>query len=300
VEPHRLSPHRRGQLAVALAAVAWSTAGLFQRELTMDTITQLGGRALFALAALLVYVAVSERGAVIPAFRSIGLPGVAVAVCMATASGCFIIALNHTTVAHVLFIQAISPVLAALLAWIALREPITGRTGVAMVTALAGVAVMIGSPSGADLEGDGVSLLMSLSFAVAIVITRHRRDVSMAPATCLAQLLLVLVALPFADASSVSRHDLLYLVLMGAVQMGVGLALFTVGARLIAAAEVALITLLEVVLGPLWVWIAFGETPDTATLVGGAIVVLAVLIQISGDVRMPAAARAAESAPPPP
>jgi drug/metabolite transporter (DMT)-like permease len=300
VEPHRLSPHRRGQLAVALAAVAWSTAGLFQRELTMDTITQLGGRALFALAALLVYVAVSERGAVIPAFRSIGLPGVAVAVCMATASGCFIIALNHTTVAHVLFIQAISPVLAALLAWLALREPITARTGVAMVTALAGVAVMIGSPSGADVEGDGVSLLMSLSFAVAIVITRHRRDVSMAPATCLAQLLLVLVALPFADASSVSRHDLLYLVLLGAVQMGVGLALFTVGARLIAAAEVALITLLEVVLGPLWVWIAFGETPDTATLLGGAIVVLAVLIQISGDVRMPMAARAAESAPPPP
>jgi len=300
VEPHRLSPHRRGQLAVALAAVAWSTAGLFQRELTMDTITQLGGRALFALIALLAYVAVSERGAVIPAFRSIGLPGVAVAVCMATASGCFIIALNHTTVAHVLFIQAISPVLAALLAWIALREPITVRTGVAMVTALAGVAVMIGSPSGADLAGDGVSLLMSLSFAVAIVITRHRRDVSMAPATCLSQLLLVLVALPFADAASISRHDLLYLVLLGAVQMGVGLALFTVGARLIAAAEVALITLLEVVLGPLWVWIAFGETPDTATLVGGAIVVLAVLIQISGEVRMPAAARMAESAPPPP
>jgi drug/metabolite transporter (DMT)-like permease len=279
--------------------VAWSTAGLFQRELTMDTITQLGGRALFALLALLLYVALSERGAVIPAFRSVGLPGVAVAVCMATASGCFIIALNHTTVAHVLFIQAISPVLAALLAWVALREPITPRIWVAMLTALAGVAVMIGSPGNADLTGDGVSLLMSLSFAIAIVITRHRRDVSMAPATCLSQLLLLLVAAPFADASSITRHDLLYLVLLGAVQMGLGLALFTVGARLIAAAEVALITLLEVVLGPLWVWLAFGETPDTATLVGGAVVLVAVLIQISGDVRMPAAAAAAETAPPP-
>ena len=266
----------------------------------MNTITQLGGRALFALLALLIYVAISERGSVIPAFRSIGVAGVAVAVCMATASGCFIIALNHTTVAHVLFIQAISPVLAALLAWLALREPVTLRTGVAMATALAGVGVMIGSPTDADLTGDGVSLLMSLSFAVAIVITRHRRDVSMAPATCLSQLLLVLVAVPFADASSVTRHDLAYLVLLGAVQMGLGLALFTVGARLIAAAEVALITLLEVVLGPLWVWLAFGETPDTATLVGGAIVVLAVLIQISGDVRVPAGVRTAESSPPPP
>jgi drug/metabolite transporter (DMT)-like permease len=299
VDARRLSPHRRGQLAVALAAVAWSTAGLFQRELTMDTVTQLGGRALFALLALLVYVSVAERGGVIRAFRSVGLPGVAVAVCMATASGCFIIALNHTTVAHVLFIQAISPVLAALLAWIALREPITPRIWIAMLTALAGVGVMIGSPSDTDLTGDGVSLLMSLSFAVAIVITRHRRDVSMAPATCLSQLLLLVVAAPFADPSSIDRHDLAYLVLLGAVQMGLGLALFTVGARLIAAAEVALITLLEVVLGPLWVWLAFGETPDTATLVGGAIVVLAVVIQISGDVRMPAT-RAAQASPPPP
>jgi drug/metabolite transporter (DMT)-like permease len=299
VNPRGLSPHRRGQLAVALAAVAWSTAGLFQRELTMDTVTQLGGRALFALLALLVYVSVAERGGVIRSFRSVGLPGVAVAVCMATASGCFIIALNHTTVAHVLFIQAISPVLAALLAWIALREPITPRIWIAMLTALAGVAVMIGSPSDTDLTGDGVSLLMSLSFAVAIVITRHRRDVSMAPATCLSQLLLLVVAAPFADPSSIDRHDLVYLVLLGAVQMGLGLALFTVGARLIAAAEVALITLLEVVLGPLWVWLAFGETPDTATLVGGAIVVLAVVIQISGDVRMPAT-RAAQASPPPP
>jgi len=236
---------------------------------------------------------------VAPAFRSIGLPGIAVAVCMATASGCFIIALNHTTVAHVLFIQAISPVLAALLAWVALHEPITPRIWVAMLTALAGVAVMIGSPSDTDLTGDGVSLLMSLSFAVAIVITRHRRDVSMAPATCLSQLLLLLVAAPFADASSITRHDLAYLVLLGAVQMGLGLALFTVGARLIAAAEVALITLLEVVLGPLWVWIAFGETPDTATLVGGAIVVLAVVIQVSGEVRMPAM-RTAGTPPAPP
>jgi drug/metabolite transporter (DMT)-like permease len=279
--------------------VAWSTAGLFQRELTMNTITQLGGRALFAFLALLIYVAVSERGAVVPAFRSVGLPGVAVAVCMATASGCFIIALNHTTVAHVLFIQAISPVLAALLAWIALREPITARVWLAMLTALAGVAVMIGSPSDADLTGDGVSLLMSLSFAVAIVITRHRRDVSMAPATCLSQLILLVVALPFADASSITRHDLVYLVLLGAVQMGLGLALFTVGARLIAAAEVALITLLEVVLGPFWVWIAFGETPDRATLAGGAIVLLAVIIQVTGDVRVPGS-QTAEPSPPPP
>ena len=109
---------RRGQIYVALAAVAWSTAGVLQRQLTLDTPTQVFGRAVFAGAALLAYVAVVERGRVVQAFRSVGLAGVAVAVCVAIASASFVGALNHTSVARVLFILAIAPVLAALLAWV--------------------------------------------------------------------------------------------------------------------------------------------------------------------------------------
>src|SRR6187551_2469158 len=116
---------RRGQIYVALAAVAWSTAGVLQRQLTLDTPTQVSGRALFAGFALLGYVAVVERGRVVEAFRSIGVAGLAVALCVATASGSFIAALNHDSVARVLFILAVAPVLAALLAWLTLGEPIT-------------------------------------------------------------------------------------------------------------------------------------------------------------------------------
>jgi drug/metabolite transporter (DMT)-like permease len=301
VDLGHLSPHRRGQLAVALAAVAWSTAGLFQRELTVDTATQLTGRAAFALVALSAFVLVTERGHVVGAFRSIGLPGVAVGICMAIASGCFIIALNHTTVARVLFTQAISPLLAAVLGWIFLREHVTGRTWAAMAIALAGVALMMGGPGEADFVGDAMTLVMSFAFAVAIVITRRRSDVSMMPATCLSQFLIVLIAAPFASPGSVTRHDLVYLILLGAFQMGVGLAFFTAGARLINAAEVALITLLEVVLGTLWVWLAFSEKPDTATLVGGAVVLIAVVVQVGGEVRLPVRATGTgETAPPPP
>src|SRR5262245_29123833 len=119
---------RRGQIYVALAAVAWSSAGVLQRQLTLDTATQVFGRAAFAGVALLAYVAVVERGRVVRAFRSVGLAGVAVAVCVATASGSFIAALNHSGVARVLFIMAVSPVLAALLARVTLGEPITRRT----------------------------------------------------------------------------------------------------------------------------------------------------------------------------
>jgi drug/metabolite transporter (DMT)-like permease len=270
---------RRGQLYVALAAVAWSTAGVLQRQLTVDTPTQVFGRAAFAGAALLGYVAIVERGHVGRAFRSIGGAGIAVAVCVAIASGCFISALNHASVARVLFILAVAPVLAALLAWATLGERISRRTGLAMLLALCGVAVMLGAPGDASLAGDGLAFMAALAFSAMIVITRWRHEVSMAPATCLSQAILVVVFLPLATPSEISGGDVGWLAALGIGQIGLGFALLTVGARLIPAAQVGLITLLEVVLGPVWVWLALDERPDTLTLVGGAIVIVAIVLQ---------------------
>jgi drug/metabolite transporter (DMT)-like permease len=278
---------RRGQLLIAAAAVAWSTAGVLQRELSIGTGTQVASRALVAFFALAGYVALTRRGDTLRVFRTMGRAGVAVAACTAISSGAFIIALNHSTVANVLFIQAVAPVAAALLAWLALRESITRRSGVAMIIALIGVGLMVGGPDSGGLIGVGASIVMTLSFAVAIVITRHKRDVSMLPAICLSQLLVFLAGAPFAHPGTITAHDLGFLVLMGVGQMGLGLAFLTAGARLLPASEVALITLLEVVLGPLWVWISVSETPVVPTLVGGAVVIAAVVMQTT-DRRMPA------------
>jgi drug/metabolite transporter (DMT)-like permease len=253
-----------------------------QRQLSLDVWTQLAGRALFAALALLLFVAIAERGRVADAWRSIGIAGVGLALCLAVASGAFIAALNHTTVARVLFIQAISPVLAAVLARVLLGEPIARRSVLAMVVALGGVALMLGAPGGGDLAGDGLALVMALAFALALVITRHRRDVSMAPATCLSQLFLLVAFAPFASPGEIGAADVAWLALLGGGQIGLGLALLTIGARLIPAAQVALITLLEVVLGPLWVWLALSERPGTGTLAGGAVVIAAILIQTHG------------------
>jgi drug/metabolite transporter (DMT)-like permease len=270
---------RRGQLYVALAAVAWSTAGVLQRQLTLDSATQVVGRAAFAGVALFAYVAVVERGRLVRAFRSIGFAGVAVALCISVASASFIVALNHTSVARVLFILALAPVLAALLARVTLGEPITQRTAVAMGMALAGVALMLGAPGEGSLVGDGLSFVVASAFAVVVVITRWRHDVSMAPATCLSQVILVVALLPFADPGAIGADDVPWLAALGIGQIGLGFMLLTVGARLIPAAQVGLITLLEVVLGPLWVWLALDERPSTLTLVGGAVVIVAIVTQ---------------------
>jgi drug/metabolite transporter (DMT)-like permease len=278
---------RRGRIYVALAAVAWSTAGLFQRELSAGIGTQLAGRAAFAVVGVFAFVAIAERGAVLRAFRAIGRDGLVVAGLMAVSSGAFIVALNYTTVANVLFMQALAPVLAAVLGTF-VGEPVARRTWVAMTVAVLGVGLMVGGPDHPSVAGVSISLLMSVSFAAVIVITRHRRDVSMAPATCLSQLLVLLFAAPFADPGEIGGRDLLLLAALGIGQIGLGLIFLSLGARLIPAAEVALITLLEIVLGPLWVWIALSERPGAATLTGGAIVLAAVLIQVRGAPAEPA------------
>ena len=271
---------RRGRLFVAGAALAWSTAGLLQRELTASTATQLAGRALFALLAVLLYVAVSERGHVVRAFRAIGWAGLAVAAGMAVSSGSFIVALNHTSVANVLFVLAIGPVLAAALGTL-VGERVPAKTWLAIGIALGGIALMVGGPDRPSFLGASLSLLCAASFAVTLVITRHRREISMAPATCLSQLIVLVCAAPFADASKIGGKDLALLIGLGVGQIGLGLIFLTIGARLIPAAEVALITLLEIVLGPLWVWLSRGEQPGAATLAGGAIVLGAVVFQVA-------------------
>jgi drug/metabolite transporter (DMT)-like permease len=275
---------------VALAAVAWSSAGILQRELTVGVGMQVGGRALFAVLGLLGYVAVVERGAVLRAFHAVGRAGLAVAALMAIASGSFIVALNHASVANILFMQALSPVLAAVFGML-VGEPVSRRTWLAMAVALGGVGLMVGGPGRPHALGFGLSILMTTSFAATLVITRHRRDVSMAPATCLSQVLVLLVAAPFAHPGQAGLKDLVLLVSLGVGQIGLGFVFLTIGGRLIPAAEVALITLLEVVLGPLWVWLVLSERPGAATILGGVVVLGAVGIQARGgtvEQRVPA------------
>ena len=273
-----MSAAQRGRLFVALAAVAWSSAGLFQRELSVSTATQVAGRAVFAAVGLFAYVALSEHGSVVQAFRAIGRGGIAIVLLLALSSGSFLVALNHASVANVLFFQALAPILAAAMGSF-LGDPVSRRTWLAMAIAVGGVAVMVGGPGRPSLLGQGLSLVVSISFAATLVITRHRRDVSMAPATCLSQLLVLAVAAPFIAPGAAGALDVTLLAALGITQIGLGFVFLTIGGRLIPAGEVALITLLEIVLGPLWVWVFLGERPPTATLLGGAIVLGAVLLE---------------------
>ena len=276
----RLGARPLGSAYIALAALVWSLAGILQRQLHMNLASQLAGRAAFALLAILVFVAIAERGQVLRAFRAIGRWGLVVAVLMAVASGSFITALNDTSVANVLVIQALVPLAAAFLGRLA-GDPVRPRTWMAMGVAVAGFAVMAGAPTRPGLWGTVFSLITMLTFAATIVVARHKSDVSMAPATCLSQVLVLAAFAPFAHVSEMGGANLGWLALLGIVQMGLGLFFLSLGARLIPAADVALISQLENVLGPVWVWLAGIERPSATTIAGGIIVICAVVFQVT-------------------
>ena len=278
------SEHRRGQAYALGAALAWSTGGILQRQVAAGAADQIVGRAIFAFVAVLGFVWLGEGVGPRAAFRSVAnVAGLTVAAGIAAASATFIVALNHTSVAHVLVIQAITPILAGLFAFWALREPLSARTWAAMALAVVGIAVMVGVPHGGSALGDSMALLSPLSFAVVIVVARRHRAVSMTPATALAQLMLVLGGLPFVHVGQLHAGDVGWLALLGLGQQGFGLVFFTLGARLIPAAAMGLILLLESVLGAVWGWLGTSERPNVATVLGGAIVLIAVAIKLRED-----------------
>ena len=279
-----MTPYRAGQLIMVSAAVVWSTAGVLQREVEAGPATQVADRAVFAGLTILAAVIVTERRRTVSAFTGLGRWGAAAIVPWAFASSLFILSLNYTTVANVLFWQATAPMLAALLAWLFLSEGIALRTWIAMGLAGVGVVLRVGGGIEGGAVGAVTPFVMTVAFAIVIVLSRRRSDISLAPAAFLSQVLVVVCLGPFAAMASASASDWVWLALLGAI-VASGIVLMTIAAQRIPASEIALITLLQIVLGPLLVWLAYREQPPVGTLLGGALIFCAVVVQAVGDVR---------------
>jgi drug/metabolite transporter (DMT)-like permease len=296
----RSAEARHGRLLVAAAAVCWSTGGLIARLVDTDPWTTVFWRGLFCAAFLVGVTALREGRRTPDVFGGMGATGLAMAVCFATASTCFIMALHRTSVANVLIIQSLSPFMAGLLGWAWMGERVAGRTWAAMGVALLGSAIMVSryfytAAAAGSLGGDLLAFTVALSFAAATVLLRRNRGVRMLPAAALAAALASLVASFAARPGSADAGDLLLLALFGSGQLGLGMILFTAGARRIPVAEAALIAVLESVLGPVWVWLAIGENPGLPSLVGGAIVLAALAGHTLADLRLEWRAAAAQS-----
>ncbi len=215
-------------------------------------------------------------------FRYMGWPGLAVALCFATASTSFIVALKYTSVANILLIQAGVPLIAALIAWIIFREKVSGPTWLAIAVVIAGVGVMVSESFTGEVSpiGDSLALLIAFCFATATVITRRYAHVRMAPAVCTGTIIAAIFSGAMASSLATSSYDTGLLFVFGALNLGLGLALFVTGARLLPSPIAALIGTAEPMLGPLWVWIFLNEVPTRLTLIGGGIILIALIAHL--------------------
>ena len=199
----------------------------------------------------------------------------------------FIPALQFTSVANVAIIIAAQPFAAAAIAWIWLGEKASARTLLASLAALGGVAiVMSGAGGGTDYRGIGLACLMMLAISAMTVAIRKHKETSMVAAAAVSNFLGCAVSIPFAHSiGSVAPTDILILAMFGLLQVGLGLTFFALGSRLLPSGQASLIATLETPLMPFWVWLAFQEIPSIRALIGGALVLGAVIADIMGDGR---------------
>jgi drug/metabolite transporter (DMT)-like permease len=285
--PGEKSARRRGVVLVLIATVLWSMGGLFARALAhLDVWTVVGWRA--ALGAVCISgVGLVEwrRGRLqdLLGFRALS-PLVALLATIAIAA--YTAALMTTTVADVMVIYATIPFVAAAIGWLVNRERVDRRTLIASIVALAGVVVIFVNGLGSGrLAGQALSALTTVAFAGMIVLQRRRPKASMTAVNAVGALGAGAIGLALSPHTMPNPFDLALLFVYGLTTIGLAFVLFMEGAKRIPSAEAGLISLLDVVLGPIWVFAAFGENPGALTLLGGAIVLAAALWRMAPDLR---------------
>lgn len=278
--------HRLGLMLVALAALFWSTSGLFVRLISADLMTMLFLRGVFSGSGVMIVYLFMEGKAGLMSLRRLPLPVFAVAALSALSMITGIGALRYTTVAEALIIYATVPFMTAAFAWFFVGEVPSIRTLLASLVALGGVAIMLKDASwDGSLFGKGLAVLMTVGMAGMTTIMRRHQNVPMLPAMALSAWMCSFVTFWFAAPLSVDGRDLMLVALFGLVQNASGLILYAIWSRKIPAAEATLIAALEVPFTPLWVWLFLGETPAGAVLVGGAVVMAALFGHILTEIR---------------
>lgn len=280
------SPHRRAVGLMILAPLLWSIAGVVTRNLSPDLQTHgrfeiTFWRSLFAASFVGGYLVFVRRD-LIGAVARAGTAGLLSGCMWATMFVTFMLALTLTSTANTLIVLAVAPLTTALLARALLRTPIEARTWVAILVAMLGIGWMFAGSlrveSPASVLGMMIAFGAPLAAAINVVILKKRgQTVDLVPAVFLGGAISAALVLPFAVPFIARPSDIALLAVLGWFQLGLPCMLLVVAARYLSATEVALLALLEVVLGPLWAWLGAGEVPAATTLAGGTVVVIALI-----------------------
>jgi drug/metabolite transporter (DMT)-like permease len=274
--------YSRGVLLVLLAGACWSSMGLGIRFIEVANVWQIVFYRSCALTPFLfAIIAIRSGGKPLPVIRKAGPAAVIGGLALVVAFTGGIYAIQTTTVANAMFLFATAPFMAALLGWLVLGERVRPATLIAAAVALVGIVMMVveGISLG-FMRGNIAAFVSAFGFAVFTIALRWGKLEDMLPTVFLSGIFAILVAgavcLSAGYTLAIPARDISIALSLGVFQVGAGLVCFTIGSKVVPAAELALLSMTEVVLGPLWVWLFLGETAGGYTLAGGAILMVAI------------------------
>lgn len=283
--------HRGAVILMIVTATLWSIAGVFTRHLDSAKGFEVTfWRSLFAAVFVMVVMLKQYGRGFVPRLRLLGKLGFLSGCMWATMYSCFMIAMTMTTVANTSIMESLAPLFTAFLAWLILRERIPARTWWAIAAACLGMGWMFaGSLSEVDSRGL-LGMLIALGVPVAasvnvILLKKGGHTVDLIPAVFLGGSISALVMLPFALPLQASLHDVLLLAILGFFQLGLPCMLMVRASASLTAPEISLLCLLEVLLAPIWAWLGAGEVPAQATITGGVIVLIALVLNELASMR---------------
>ena len=270
-----------GPLLVFLGACSLSFGGMIVKSFEGSSLWQiLFWRSLFFIVVVFLFLIISYKQKIFSVLIKSGITGLFGGLILAVGFASYVFAMYNTTVTNTNFIIQTQTIFLAVFGYLFLKEKISKITLASIILAIAGIIMMVGnSLSPGEMSGNIAAFLMPISFAILILVVRKYPDVDMVPLQLVAGIFAMIIGYLMSPTIAISSHDIFLGFLAGFFQLGFGFIFITVGARSTPSAFVGIIMLTEAVLGPLWAWMFVNENPPFIVLIGGSVVIFAVLLQ---------------------
>ena len=280
-----------GPLLVFFGACSLSFGGLIVKSFEGATLWQiLFWRSLFFIMVVFIFLLISYKKKIFRAFYNSGIPGIFGGIILSSGFCGYVFAMYNTTVANTNFIIQTQTIFLAIFGYFFLKEKISKITLVSIFLAISGIILMVGSDlEPGQMSGNLAAFIMPVSFAILILIIRKYPNVDMVPLQLYAGITAMIIGYIIAGKINISAHDIFLGFLAGFFQIGFGFIFITIGARTTPSAMVGIIMLSESVLGPIWAFLFVSEIPSLYGLIGGAIILFAVLLQFYTLLKKPKA-----------
>ena len=237
-------------------------------------------RSFFFIVALILFLSLTYKNKVIKVIKDSGVPGILGGFVMSFSFVAFVIAMNNTTVANVVFIISTQTMFLAIFGFFYLKEKISLIGSSSIFLAMSGILIMVGdSISKGSLFGNLVALVIPINFAIYVMIIRKNSNLDMVPAMLYSGIFSLIYGAILSKSFEFTSHDLFMGFLLGVPQLALGFICITIGSRTTASATVGLLMLMETLCGPLWVWLFLNEIPPVSVLIGGLVIISAIILK---------------------